>query len=236
MRSTAFIAAMVCALAVAPARAQRGGARMGGAPARSVGAMHMAPGPSRGMAMSPHGQSWNSFHSGFHGCPGCFNPHHHHGSVTWWNRGFGSSLYGYGLGYSYYPSLWDSSSSYRDQDSSYESERYLTRQIDELNQELQRVRQEQEERAYESAQVRPQESSPPVQAAARTPAESRKDLPTILVYRDQHIQEVQNYAIAGKNLVVVADRRSTKIPLEKLDLAATAKLNDERGVDFQMPR
>jgi len=40
----------------------------------------------------------------------------------------------------------------------------------------------------------------------------------------------------GKNLVVVAEQRSTKIPLDKLDLSATAKLNDERGVDFQVPR
>jgi len=236
MRYLAFTAAMVCALAVLPARAQRGGARMGGAPARSFGAMHVAPGPSRGMSMSPRGQSWNSFQSGgFHSCAGCFHHQHHHGSFVWWNRGFGSPFYGYGLGYSYYPSLWDSSSSYGQQDSSDESERYLTRQIDELNQEVQRLRQEQEERTYQPAQVRPQENTPPPEAA-RTPAQSRKDLPTILVFRDQHIQEVQNYAIAGKDLVVVADRRATKIPLEKLDLAATAKLNDERGIDFQLPR
>ena len=200
--------------------------------------MRIAPGPSRAASsMAPHSQSWSSSHSGgFHSCSGCFHDHHsHHGSFAWWTRAYGYPYYGYGLGYSYYSPLWDSGSSYAQQDDGYDSERYFTQQIDELSQEVQRLRQEQAERAYEPAQVRPPESSQPPEAA-RTPAESRKDLATILVFRDQHIQEVQNYAIVGKDLVVVADRRSTKIPLDRLDLAATAKLNDERGVDFQLPR
>jgi len=36
--------------------------------------------------------------------------------------------------------------------------------------------------------------------------------------------------------VVVADQRQRKIPLSDLDLPATAKLNEERGVDFQIPQ
>jgi hypothetical protein len=36
-------------------------------------------------------------------------------------------------------------------------------------------------------------------------------------------------------LVVLDGNRKKKYPLADLDLAATMKLNDERGVDFQVP-
>jgi len=36
-------------------------------------------------------------------------------------------------------------------------------------------------------------------------------------------------------VVVFDDHRTKKIPLADIDLAATMKLNDERGVDFAVP-
>jgi hypothetical protein len=59
---------------------------------------------------------------------------------------------------------------------------------------------------------------------------------TALVFRDQHVEEVHNYAIAGGTLWVLNDQAAKKIPLAQLDLAATVKMNDDRGVDFQVPR
>jgi len=60
---------------------------------------------------------------------------------------------------------------------------------------------------------------------------------TALVFRDQHVEEVRNYAIAGGTLWVLNDHQAgKKIPLAQLDLAATAKMNDDRGVDFQVPK
>jgi hypothetical protein len=59
---------------------------------------------------------------------------------------------------------------------------------------------------------------------------------TALVFRDQHIEEVRNYAIAGETLWVLNDKAAKKIPLAQLDLPATVKMNDDRGVDFQVPR
>jgi len=59
---------------------------------------------------------------------------------------------------------------------------------------------------------------------------------TALVFRDQHIEEVRNYAIAGETLWVLNAQAAKKIPLAQLDLAATVKMNDDRGVDFQVPR
>jgi hypothetical protein len=58
---------------------------------------------------------------------------------------------------------------------------------------------------------------------------------TALVFRDQHVEEVRNYAIAGGNLWVLNEAATKKIPLTQLDLDATVKKNDERGVDFQLP-
>ena len=58
---------------------------------------------------------------------------------------------------------------------------------------------------------------------------------TVLVYKDGHKMEVQNYAIVGETLFDFAGSLSHKIQLADLDLAATQKTNDDRGVDFQIP-
>jgi hypothetical protein len=59
---------------------------------------------------------------------------------------------------------------------------------------------------------------------------------TVLVFRDQHKLEVQNYAIVGQTLWNFAPDHTQKIPLSDIDLPATTKVNDERGVDFRLPR
>ena len=58
--------------------------------------------------------------------------------------------------------------------------------------------------------------------------------PTVLVFRDGHQQQVNNYAIMGQT-VYVFDSRTQKISLSDLDVPATIKLNDDRGVEFQLP-
>jgi hypothetical protein len=58
---------------------------------------------------------------------------------------------------------------------------------------------------------------------------------TALVFRDQHVEEVHNYAISGGTIWVFGEQAAKKIPLTQLDLDATVKMNDDRGVDFQVP-
>jgi hypothetical protein len=58
---------------------------------------------------------------------------------------------------------------------------------------------------------------------------------TILVFRDEHKQEVQNYAIVGQMLWIFAPQHTQKIPLTDLDIPATTKANDERGLTFHVP-
>jgi hypothetical protein len=76
------------------------------------------------------------------------------------------------------------------------------------------------------------------------PAHPRVDAPpppepavqpkTVLIYRDGRKEEVQNYAIVGENLIDFGEARR-KIALTALDVPATVKANDERGIDFTLP-
>ena len=59
--------------------------------------------------------------------------------------------------------------------------------------------------------------------------------PTVLVFRDQRKQEVQNYAIVGQTLWIFSPQRTERIPLAEIDLAASAKANEDRGVEFRVP-
>ena len=71
------------------------------------------------------------------------------------------------------------------------------------------------------------------QASDNASNESRQA--TVLVFRDQRREEVQNYAIVGQTLWIFSPRRTEKIPLGEIDLAASAKDNEDRGVEFRVP-
>jgi hypothetical protein len=46
---------------------------------------------------------------------------------------------------------------------------------------------------------------------------------------------VQNYAIVGETLWIVTEERARKVPISDLDIPATRKANEDRGVDFRLP-
>jgi len=58
---------------------------------------------------------------------------------------------------------------------------------------------------------------------------------TVLVFKDGHEVEIANYAIVGTTLYDLSQDRRWKIGLSELDLPATIKENDSRGLDFQLP-
>jgi hypothetical protein len=72
---------------------------------------------------------------------------------------------------------------------------------------------------------------PPAREAA--PVADQPD--TVLVFKDGHEQEVKNYAIVGATLYDLSDGRTRKVQLAELDLTATVKQNDDRGIAFQLP-
>ncbi len=59
--------------------------------------------------------------------------------------------------------------------------------------------------------------------------------PTLLIYKDGRQQEVGNYAIVGSTLFDLTPGHPRKIALADLDLEATRKQNDDRGIVFQLP-
>ncbi len=48
-------------------------------------------------------------------------------------------------------------------------------------------------------------------------------------------RKFSNYAIVGQTLWNFSPQRTQKIPLSDLDLPATTKANEERGVTFRVP-
>ena len=73
-------------------------------------------------------------------------------------------------------------------------------------------------------------------APAPEPAAQTESEPTRLIFRDRHSEDVENYAIMGQWLWILTSGRARKIPLSNLDVAATKKVNEDRGVDFRTPR
>lgn len=60
--------------------------------------------------------------------------------------------------------------------------------------------------------------------------------PTVLIFKDGHQLEVGNYAIVGSTLFDLAPGHSRKVPLADLDLDATQRQNDDRGITFEIPQ
>ncbi len=74
------------------------------------------------------------------------------------------------------------------------------------------------------------------QPEAKPAPEPVSDQPnTVLIFKDGHQVEVANYAIVGTTLYELNDGRSIKVQIADLDLPATVKENDNRGIEFQVP-
>jgi hypothetical protein len=73
-------------------------------------------------------------------------------------------------------------------------------------------------------------------ASASVPDAPAPDQPkTLLVFKDGHQSEVENYAIVGDTLYDLSEGRRHKIALADLNLQATAQQNEDRGIDFTIP-
>ncbi len=104
---------------------------------------------------------------------------------------------------------------------------------------------------YQAPPARPSEpstaapsSSDNSTAPANQPTGKKEDLSaseaeptTILVFRDGRMIEIGNYAIVGDTLYNLTGNYQThKILLADLDLDKTAKINEDRGYDFRLPK
>lgn len=88
-----------------------------------------------------------------------------------------------------------------------------------------------------SRRSEPPEASTPAPKPAATSPEPAKPQPiTVLIFRDGHKVEIRNYAISGNTLFNLSDEGPHKVSLDDLDLGATTKANDERGIEFHLPK
>ena len=101
----------------------------------------------------------------------------------------------------------------------YESDPELRVEIERLTQEVEALRPEQQ--AQKQAKVINVPETPPS---------------TVLVFRDGHSVEVQNYGIVGQTLWIFTERQARKVPLADLNLNVTQRVNGGRGVEFLAPR
>lgn len=96
-----------------------------------------------------------------------------------------------------------------------QTELELSYQVGQLSQQIEQLRQQ---------QAQPPRPVPPEPAP----------MSTVLVFRDGHRIEIQNYAIVGQTLWVLDQRNSSKIEVADLDVDATQKENRIRGLRFQV--
>jgi hypothetical protein len=158
--------------------------------------------------------------------------HSRNGRVGFRNR------YGYGYGYPYYgyplyayggidPYWWWDTYSSNDQDDAQQREEAA--EMNAQNLEQQQALREQDQDAYARPMSRPHASP------ARAAEQAENSPATVLVFRDQHQREIQNYAIVDEMLWIFTPQRIEKVPLAVLNVPATIKANDDRGVGFRLP-
>jgi len=124
--------------------------------------------------------------------------------------------YGYDSGYGYAQDQYAQQA----EASAAQNQADLTYEVSRLSQEVEDLRQQQ-------AMMQP---APPPQPVTPTPV-----TPTVLVFRDGHQTEIQNYAVVGQTLWILDDRATKRVPLSDLDLDATQRENRTRGMRFSVP-
>jgi hypothetical protein len=151
-------------------------------------------------------------------------------------RGFNCPyIYPYYGGY-YDPYWWGDSGSSYDQDQDYQDNVAQAAQMNQENLEEQQMFRQEQADGDQDIYTRPRSTNPLAEGNPDQGQQGASIIPaTVLVFRDQHKQEIQNYAIVGHTLWSFGSPRTEKIPLSNLDLPATIKANDERGVSFHVP-
>lgn len=150
--------------------------------------------------------------------------------------GYAYPWWGYYDPYWYDPYwLYDSDSSY---DDSYGQNLAQAAEMNRENLEEQRMLRQEEAQGDQDVYMQPHHNVP--NTASGSEKDEKKGTPvlpsTVLVFRDQHKEEIENYAIVGSTLYNFQPQHTEKIALSSLDLEATAKANDDRGMKFNVPQ
>jgi hypothetical protein len=170
----------------------------------------------------------SAFFGGFH--------HRHPFPTPGFGFGFGTGLFGASWPYSY-AGYWPYDGSWDMDQQAEQAQQYAQAQAAEnaqLQNDLQdeRLRQMKLEQQLADARSAQTQRRPAPQPARATEAPAPA---TVLVFRDGHQAEIKNYAIAGGKLYEFGTDFKRTILLSDLDVSATTKANDDRGVTFHVP-
>src|SRR5271165_2119701 len=230
MKCWLAVAALGSVLLITPLWGQRGGhggVAMGGAGhAGSVsrGGGGLSHGPVHGDARS--GWGWRRPSYGYHRYA-IYSGR----SLYRWNYGYGSYSYP-GWGFSAV-----GGDNYATPDQAYPTNAYESPNDSSAYAENIQIQQNEIDRlSHVVDRLLDRESRESEMAPSRAQPKAQSHGETVLVFRDKHTEEIQNYAIVGNTLWVFTELRARKISIASLDLPATAKANDDRGVDFQLPK
>jgi hypothetical protein len=225
-----------------------GGGMHGGGFASHGGGGHIGGGHSFGGVHSGSMSSRPGFSRGFNQS---FNRGFSRGPLR--DRGFGGhrrhdfdrsgfrnncfGCWGWGTWYPWWGGSYDMWSTWDDEDRRFNEDYYrqyeIANQWNQQNLEQQRMMRQEEADGDQDAYAPRSSERRPAYDSASQPQEPAPA--TVLVFLDQHKEEVSNYAIVGQTLWSYAVPRTKKIPLADLDMAATEKANDDRGVTFRVP-
>ena len=167
----------------------------------------------------------------FCGFGGCFGSPFFGRGFHRHNRFFRYGGWGYAwpyYGYSYAP-IYDYDSDYSDQS----AENVAQEQRLQNEREQERIREDKLRNEIADLREPMPRTSP---TSNRTASPERTSPPTTLVFRDKRKLDVQNYVIAGNYLYNADPGSPRKIALADLDVPATIKTNQERGVEFSVPK
>jgi hypothetical protein len=264
MRRSASIAAFVLVLSLSLWAQRGGGGHGGGGHGGFGGGGHAGFGGGHIGGFGGHvgGGSFAGGHfsggprgvSGFHGGNGFVHSNHfgsrgpflHDGfrQERFHTFGFRNNCFGWRCGWGWSPwwgaAYYDPWWWWNQDDQQFDNDYYRQYQIaNEMNQqslEQQRMWRQEEADGDQDAYApqRPNADPAPNPQGPDTSTDSN-DPPTVLVFRNGQREETQNYAIVGAMLWSFTRERTQKIALARLDLAATEKVNLERGVDFHIP-
>jgi len=235
MRRWIFMAALGAALLAVPLWGQRGGhggMAVGGVRGGNAGAPH---GGAYGGAAAHGWYGHGPYPGRFPYYPGRYP--YYPGRYPWWGyrSGYGYGWWGYpwawgwyggiglsGYDYSYttqsYPAYVDAPPDNPTAYVAYDQQQEINR----LNDEVARLRADQQSGAAGTSVPQP-------------PRRSEIRAETVLVFRDKHTEEIENYAIVGKTLWVFTEQRARKSPIAELNVPATTKANEDRGIEFRLP-
>jgi hypothetical protein len=244
MRRLLISAAFLLTIAIVPVCAQHGGGGHGGggghasAGGHAMGGGHSFGGGgfggSHGGSYAASGSRYGSQARAGLGAGPLRSGSHYGSSGSAWGRGgqrrsggthwyFRTAPYGWGYGYPYYGDYygypwWGDDPGYDEQ-----SDNQIGNSVDEY------PSGDDDQDAY--AQDPPYDPPSRFAASQRAPNEPN----TVLVFRDGHEREIENYAIVATTLWNFAGAKTEKIPLDSLDIPATIRVNEQRGIDFELP-